>query len=122
MSKIHIPDGLYHIVEVTLKGARGVDQAVSRTRILEISQGMPLLRGVSDRLVRAAIEDLREQGMLICNLLEGDGYYLAGSMAEYQEFRRKYASYALTILSRLKAMDATAEKLYGASALQGRLL
>jgi len=122
MSKIRIPEGLYHIVKVTLQGALGEEKAISRDRILEISRSMPLLWGVDDRQVRAAIEDLREEGYPICNMEGGDGYFIADSMEEYQSFRKKYGAHAITIFNRVRAMDATVEKKWGASALQGRLL
>jgi len=122
MASIKVPDGLLPIVEVTLKYAVGIDKAVGRDRLLEISRGMPMLRKVADRQVRAAIEELRERGMPICNMEGGDGYFLAKSMIEYQQFRAKYGSHALTLLKRIKSMDATVEKLWGASALQERLL
>lgn len=122
MGTIRVPEGLYHIIKVTLDGALGKDKAVLRERLLEISRGMPLLRNVDDRLVRAAIELLREEGFPICNMEGGDGYFLASNMQEYQDFRTKYGSHAITIFKRVKAMDATVEKKWGSSALQGQLL
>lgn len=122
MGIIHIPPGLIHIITITLDSAIGQEKSIERSRLLEISRGMPMLRKVSDRQVRAAIEELREEGYPICNMEKGDGYYLASSMAEYQEFRRKYGSHALTILERMRAMDNTAEQKWGSSALQGKLL
>jgi len=122
MGTIKAPEGLIRIIRVTLEYALGPEKAVERARLLEISRGMPMLRNVSDRQVRAAIEELREEGLPICNMERGDGYYLATSMAEYQQFRIKYGSHAFTLLKRVKAMDATVEKEWGASALQERLL
>lgn len=122
MGTIKVPDGLYRIVKVTLDRALGKENAVLRERLLEISRGMPLLRNVDDRLVRAAIELLREEGYPICNMESGDGYFLASNMQEYQSFRTKYGSHAITIFKRVKAMDATVERKWGASALQEQLL
>ena len=121
MSTIKVPEGLIRIIRVTLEYALGPKKAVERSRLLEISRGMPMLRRVSDRQVRAAIEVLREEGLPICNMERGDGYFLATSMAEYQQFRTKYGSHAFTLLKRVKAMDSTVEKKWGASALQDQL-
>lgn len=122
MGSIRVPDGLIRIIRITLEYALGPDKAVERAKLLHISRGMPMLRRVSDRQVRAAIEELREEGLPICNMERGDGYYLATSMAEYQKFRTKYGSHAFTLLKRIKAMDSAVEKKWGASALQDQLL
>lgn len=122
MGTIKVPAGLYKIIKVTLDQAVGKDKAVLRDELLRISRGMPLLRNVDDRMVRAAIEQLREEGFPICNMEGGDGYFTASDMPEYQDFRKKYGSHAITIFKRVKAMDTTVEQKWGSSALQGRLL
>lgn len=71
--------------------------------------------------IRAIIEDLRDEGMPICNDRDGRGYYVASGPQEYQDFRAVYFSSALTILARIKAMDKTVEKDFGTSALQDKL-
>ena len=71
--------------------------------------------------IRAIIEDLREEGIPICNDRDGRGYYVASGPQEYQDFRAVYYSSALTILARIRAMDKTVEKEFGASALQDKL-
>lgn len=122
MGTIKVSEGLYKIIKITLDVAIGKDKAVMRDSLLEISRGMPMLRNVDDRQVRAAIEQLREEGFPICNMEGGDGYFTASDMKEYQDFRKKYGSHAITIFKRVKAMDSTIEKKFGSSALQGQLL
>lgn len=118
MTSIQVPPGLQKAVRLIVTYHEGSSNAVGRDELLRQVRQSVMLVATTDRQLRAAIEELREQGLPICNLLTGDGYYLAGTMDEYQEFRQKYASYAFTILGRVKAMDATVEKLWGSSARQ----
>jgi hypothetical protein len=114
--------GLEKHVRLILERRTGQGNAIERGELLfQVHQSIMLVHA-SDRQVRLAIESLREQGLLICNLLTGDGYYLAETMDEYQEFRRKYASYAVTIFERVRSMDAEAEKRWGYSVLQMPLI
>jgi hypothetical protein len=108
-----LPAGLERIVARTLSHAEGQSKAIMRDYFLELVHQVPGLEDVSDRQLRKAIENLRGQGMLICNLANGDGYYLAGNEAEYQAFRGKYGSYAFTILDKIRAMDVAAEQRWG---------
>jgi hypothetical protein len=89
--------------------------------ILQLVRGLPGYQATTDRAIRGALESLREAGWLICNMMQDDGYFLAGSPGEYQQFRALYASYATTILARLRAMDRAASDTWGAGALQERL-
>jgi len=81
----------------------------------------PGYKAVVTGTIRAIIEDLREEGIPICNDRDGRGYYVASGPQEYQDFRAVYYSSALTILARIRAMDKTVEKEFGASALQDKL-
>jgi len=116
-----------HLVEATgniLAGHVGPERAIRRSEIrAKLYQESPLFHVVNDRQVRSAIETLREDGWLICSLgSDSDGYYLAGNMKEYEEFRQFYTAYARTIFTRIRTMDRVAEKRWGGSALQEPLL
>jgi hypothetical protein len=115
-------EDLADILRRILSQRIGQENAISRSKILLLVHELPLYRSVSARKIREAVEVLRDQGVLVCNLSNGDGYYVAGSMEDYQEWRRLYASYAITILTRVRALDAVAEQTWGTSTLQERLL
>lgn len=119
---MYLIPGLEKHVRLILEYHIGQENAIERGELLDQARRNIMLIHASDRQVRLAIESLRGQGMLVCNLLTGDGYYLARTMDEYQEFRRKYASYAVTIFERVRSMDAAAEKLWGYSVLQMPLI
>lgn len=114
--------GLEKHVRLILEQHTGQENAIERGELLARVRWNIMLVHTDDRQVRLAIESLREQGMLVCNLITGHGYYLAETMDEYQEFRRKYASYAVTIFERVRSMDAAAEKRWGYSVLQMPLI
>ena len=63
--------------------------------------------GLGERAVRGVIEDLREQGVRVCGLSKGKGYWIAANENEYQAFRADYISKAKTIFRRTHAMDGT---------------
>lgn len=109
------------VVGRILAGHVGSGWVVRRGEILQQIQQLPAYRQATDRMVRGAIEGLRESGWLICSLGDDNGYFLAGSPEEYQEFRQSYVSYATTILSRAKEMDRTAFNRWGAGALQTKM-
>lgn len=61
-----------------------------------------------DRSVRKSIERLRRQGHIICNLGNGDGYFLAVTKDEYQSFREVYGAHAFPIMETIREMDKSA--------------
>lgn len=61
-----------------------------------------------DRQLRKSIERLRRQGHLICNLGNGDGYFLASTKDEYQDFRSVYGAHAFPIMETIRALDQAA--------------
>ena len=65
-----------------------------------------------DRQVRKSIERLRRNGHLICNLGNGDGYFVATSPEEYQAFRALYVSHAIPIIETAREMDKGAAELW----------
>jgi hypothetical protein len=116
------PAGLVELVGKILSNRQGHDQALTLGEIAYFVHESPLFRSVSGRHVRSAIEALREQGWLICTALDGDGYFVAGSIDEYREFRQSYISYATTILTRVRQMDEVAQQRFKSSARQEKLL
>ena len=63
-----------------------------------------------DRRIRDGIERLRNNGHMICNMGSGDGYYIAATIEEYQEFRLKYGRHAFPIIQTIRRMDETAKQ------------
>ena len=108
-----LPPGLEKAVLSILARCAGQKLAVGRGRLVELARLAPGLGQASDRQVRKAIENLREQGVLICNLLDGEGYFMADTLEEYQAFRAQYGSYAFTMLEKIKAMDRAADERWG---------
>ncbi|MDL1909731.1 hypothetical protein FBQ81_03405 [Chloroflexi bacterium CFX6] len=76
---------------------------------------------VADRQVRDAVKRLRNQGVLICDMGDGLGRYLAETLEEYQAFRLRYGSRAYEVLETLREMDKSAEREFG-NILQPRLI
>lgn len=62
----------------------------------------------ADRQIREAVARLRKQGVLICDMGDGKGRYLASSLEEYQGFRKYYGSSAFEKLEAIRAMDKAA--------------
>ena len=58
--------------------------------------------GLSDRVVRERIEELRNEGHLICNLQNGSGYFLADTDEEVEQQYKQDCARAMSILRRIK--------------------
>jgi len=65
-----------------------------------------------DRQIRDSVERLRNHGVLILNLNDGRGRYLAANEAEYLEFRNVYVKQVRSIAAVLRTMDKQAERVY----------
>lgn len=65
-----------------------------------------------DRQIRDAVERLRNHGVLILNLNDGRGRYLAANEAEYLEFRNVYVKQVRSIAAVLRTMDKQAVRVY----------
>lgn len=65
-----------------------------------------------DRQIRDSVERLRNHGVLILNLNDGRGRYLAASEAEYLEFRNIYVKQVRSIAAVLRTMDKQAVRVY----------
>lgn len=71
--------------------------------------------GIHDRKVRQLIEELRNEGHLICNTQDGTGYYLAETTEEILRQYRQDCNRAMSILRRIKPfrhalLEAAAEE------------
>ena len=64
------------------------------------------LTGLSDRMVRADIEKLRDEGIRICATSHDAGYWEAQGEEDYKAFRRYYLSPTYKLFRRVAAMDA----------------
>jgi hypothetical protein len=118
---VDMPPGLERLVCRVLESRRGEENAIRRDALLDCAQRQPGFEEVTDRQIRAAIEKLRNQGVLIGNLSDGGGYYLVESREEYKAFRAMYGSRAFTILNTLEVMDHEAEIRWGLPAEQPSL-
>jgi hypothetical protein len=65
-----------------------------------------------DRQIRDGVERLRNHGVLILNLNDGRGRYLAASETEYLEFRNVYVKQVRSIAAVLRTMDKAAVRVY----------
>lgn len=65
-----------------------------------------------DRQIRDSVERLRNHGVLILNLNDGRGRYLAANEAEYLEFRNVYVKQVKSIAAVLRTMDKQAVRVY----------
>ena len=55
---------------------------------------------------------LRKSGLLICDMGDGSGRFLAMSAQEYQAFRQYYGSQAFEKLETIRAMDRAADEMF----------
>jgi hypothetical protein len=68
-----------------------------------------------ERQVRLAIVNLRKSGVPICSSSGESGYYLAGNLEEYKEFRgREYVKKIVDMKSTVEAMDKAVKSMFQA--------
>ena len=59
---------------------------------------------INERTLRALLEDARADGYLVCNDMDGKGYYLADTIEDVErQYERDYGR-AMALLVRLKPM------------------
>jgi len=109
-----------------LKQHRGRQNPMGRWELVERIFGLDAARvrgddNLADRHVREAVARLRKRGVLICDMGDGQGRYLAATLEEYQAFRQYYGSGAFEKLETIREMDKAAEEVWP-DALQMRLL
>lgn len=74
---------------------KGKENAISRPELARLS-------GLSDRVVRQAIEDARQDGHLIINRQDGSGYYIAEDIRDIARQFEQNKRRALSILAQQK--------------------
>ena len=65
-------------------------------------QWISMHTGIHDRKVREIIEELRNEGHLICNLQDGNGYFLAETTEEILQQYKQDCNRAMSVLRRVK--------------------
>ncbi|NLL91662.1 MAG: HTH domain-containing protein [Ruminococcaceae bacterium] len=73
----------------------GRENAIPRSELAKMA-------GVSDRMMRQSIEDLRNAGYPICNLQDGKGYFLADDPQDLKAQMAINKSRAMSILVQQK--------------------
>ena len=106
--------------------AKAVELRFGRSRAIPAWKlGEQIGLGTGDHAVsriRSVIRTLRREGKVIVAAVTTDdvgnqpGYFFARTAAEYQQYMGPFRHRAIDILATLKAMDAAAEKLWGAQA------
>lgn len=109
-----------------LKQHRGRQNPMGRWELVTRIFGMEAARVQSDdnpadRQIRESVARLRRSGLLICDMGDGHGRYLAATVEEYQAFRQYYGAGAFEKLATIREMDKAAEEVWP-DALQMRLL
>lgn len=75
----------------------GKRKAISRNDLVFVT-------GYCDRRVRKEIEKLQEEGYPVCNCME-NGYYIAGSEKEFDEYIRIIKAYEKSIIEKRKNLE-----------------
>jgi hypothetical protein len=119
-------DQLEKEVLVLLRQHNGKQNAIGRWELVAKIYGPEACfpeddNNFADRKIREAVASLRRQGVLICDMGDGKGRYLAQTLEEYQSFRQYYGSGAFEKLTTIREMDKAAESVWP-NVLQPRLL
>jgi len=118
-------DELDHDLLYVLMQHQGAGNAIDRWDLVERLYGEKQQTesddNSQDRAVREGIERLRHAGHMICNMGDGSGYYIAGTVEEYQAFRNKYGAHAFPIMEAIREMDRAANERWE-NPLQPRLI
>lgn len=96
----------------------GRENAIKRWDLVERVYGRPAAAQRSDenpwdRNVRQSIERLRNSGQHICNRGNGNGYYMAESRDEYEEWKKYFLGAAYNKLVTISALDESADQRWG---------
>lgn len=68
---------------------------------------------LSDREMRKAIEILNEKRHVVCNLMDGRGYYIPANEMEYLEYERIINSYKCSLQRKEYSIKRAREHEYG---------
>lgn len=105
----------------------GADRCILRVLSFHVGRSRAVVKGellqrvrdhgfdLGEREIRAAINQLRKDGHLICSVGgTGGGYYMAGTALELEEFlERELHSRAMDLLEQEKALRGAARKVWG---------
>lgn len=69
--------------------------------------------GLSDREMRQMLEALNEKRHVVCNLMDGRGYYIPASEKEYIEYERIINSYKCSLQRKEYSIKRAREREYG---------
>ena len=121
-------DELDHEVLFFLKQHVGKQHPIGRwefvSKIFGALAAAPHLQNdanAADRHIRESIARLRKKGVLVCNMGDGLGSYLAQTVDEYTEFRTYYGAAAFEKMQIIRNMDEAAKQTFP-DLLQPRLL
>ena len=108
-----LPPGLERAILRVLSFHRGRSKAIGRMALVaEVKR-----HGIqtTERQARECIKRLRRAGHLICSAPgEDGGYYLAETLAEYDDFRRtEFAAKIKDMSETMREMDAAARREFG---------
>lgn len=70
--------------------------------------------GISDRATRKLIEGLNEKQHVVCNLMDGRGYYIPANEIEYIEYERIINAYKCSLQRKERSIKRARELKYGA--------
>lgn len=96
-------EGLDKLVLGILVNRKGKDRAIAKYLIQSRVISHQGFEDVDERQIRLSVENMRRQGLRICS--DVNGYYLANTEQEYQEFAAIYGKAARSIFKTIRAMD-----------------
>ena len=116
-----LPPGIDRALLGILAFHQGREAAISRGALVHMCASMGF--SVHERAMRAAINQLRKQGHMICSTGgEGGGYYMATNWLELTDYlESEVRPRALDLLEQEKALQQAAEKTWGQYAKQESL-
>lgn len=117
----HMPPGLDRALLRVLSQRRGRDLAISREDLLAALRSLGFK--VHERQARAAINELRKTGQMICSTGgEGGGYWLASSWEELEEYlSHEVHPRAMDLLEQEAALRRSGELAWGPAGNQLQL-
>lgn len=118
---IEFPPGLEKSVYQVLFERQGRDSAISRHALLSLVQSM--YPKTTDRQLRACINQLRKDGVMICSTGgEDGGYWLAASWDELSEYLdREVVSRLIDLAEQRSALVKAGEERWGYLTRQERM-
>lgn len=109
----NMPVGLDRAILRVLSYHRGREQAIGRSDL--VRQVAQLGCAATERQVREEIKQLRRDGTLICSAAgEDGGYYMAETLAEFEEFAQvEFIGKISDMSETLSRMRESATKIFG---------